>query len=139
MAETVLSPEIQTVSIGTTSFTLNGAFATLKALQLAFAKDIVQLQGGVLEMRQDELSKLIAVAAVASGEQTTVDDIGALMLDQIDITGTEYFLLKAAIMTWLAVSIAPKADREKKALEMVSRLKMLQTSASLGTTTNASA
>ncbi|MCE9566371.1 MAG: hypothetical protein K8U57_30475 [Planctomycetes bacterium] len=111
----------RTIAIGPRSLVLSGNFGTLKTIQHAFAQDLIPLQARIFEMRQDEIARLVALA---SG--TDEAEVGQLLLDELDVTSTDYLMLKAELMAWLAVAMTPKRDREKKVqatAEMLARLR----------------
>jgi hypothetical protein len=114
--------------------TLNGSFATLRAIQQAFGKDILNVQAGLLDMRQDEIARLISLA-------TGLDEllVGQTILDHYDIAGRDYRQLKAELMAWLAVAMTPKRDRKKKAEESQAIIDSLSDSPGPSTSSSASA
>lgn len=131
MSDNLVSPEQQLV-IGDQTYVLDGTFQTLKAIQHAFGQDILVVQARILDMRQDEITRLIAAA---SGKDEDV--IGQAILDQMDLAGTDYMLLKGGLLTWLALAMTPRRDREKKALALAETLERFK--ASRGETTRSSA
>jgi len=93
--------------------TLDGSFATLRAVQQAFRRDLIDVQAAVLDLRQDEIALLLALATGG-----TADECGALLLDEVGVTSPAYQMVKAHLMAWLAVAMSPKADREAKRKSM---------------------
>lgn len=129
----LITPD-KTITIGERSFTLVGSFEVLRDLQHAFAKDIIPLQASVMHMRQDQIAKLIAIAS-RSNEQ----EVGQLILDEMDVADSAYIVLKAEIMTWLLLAMTPKKDREKKSAEVAKIVEGIKANlSSLGTTTSES-
>lgn len=109
------------IQIGERKFTLVGSFKVLKELQHAFQRDIIPIQASVMHMRQDQIAKFIAIANAASSHSLTAptdEEIGQLILDEMDIADNDYIVLKAEIMTWLLLAMTPKRDREKKRPEL---------------------
>lgn len=101
-------------------FTLDGTFATLKAVQHAFREDLLAVQARVLDMRQDEVALLLA-----TGCQAEAEEVGTWVLDAVGLTGPEYRLLKGHLMAWLLVAITPRREREgqrRKLGELLGRL-----------------
>jgi hypothetical protein len=122
----------RTITIGDKSFVLDGSFGTLRAVQEAFDRDIFRLLLSIMDMRFDQVAKLVAIA---SGD--SADSVGQHIADTIGVMTSEYGVLKTQIFAWLNVALAPKADREKKSAEMETLVEK-QKSFSLGMTTNAS-
>ncbi|MBP3958337.1 hypothetical protein J8F10_24070 [Gemmata sp. G18] len=119
MTEHLVSPDYS-FTLADRSFTLDGSFATLKAVQHAFKEDLLAVQARVLEMRQDEIALLLATGC---GEKE--QDTGAWLLDEVGVTGTEYQLLRGHLMAWLLVAMTPKrerAERKKTMGELIGRL-----------------
>jgi hypothetical protein len=112
MTDHLVSPDY-TLPLGSKSYPLDSSFQTLKAIQHAFQQDLLPIQARVLDMRQDEIAKLIAIG---SGQPEI--EIGQAVLDEVGLTEAGYQLLKAHLMAWLYIAMAPKADREKKRKEM---------------------
>lgn len=135
MSDALVSPD-RDITIGKLSFTLSGSFQTLKALQHAFRMDLLPLQASILHMRQDEIAGLVAIA---SGKPELQDEIGQAILDELDVSGADYRMLKAELLAWLAVAMTPKRDREKKARDMARVIGSLKKPASRGKTTRGSA
>jgi len=108
----MVSPERQ-IKIGDKPYSLDSNFKTLRAIQHAFNQDILQVQIRILDMRQDEIARLIALGSGGNEEE-----IGQALFDEFDITSTEYQFLKAELLAWLAVAMTPKRDREKKSQQM---------------------
>jgi hypothetical protein len=104
-----VSPD-RDIQLGDLTIRLDGSFAALRAIQQGFGKDILLVQASILDMRQDEIARLIALA-------TGLDELllGQAILDNYDVTGRDYQRLKAELMAWLAVAMTPKRDRKKKA------------------------
>ncbi len=124
----LVSPE-RTVAVGPLSLALSGTFGTLKAVQHAFGRDVVQILLSVRDMRLDEVVKLLAVA---SGRPDDEELIGQTILDEIGIFSPGYTALKAELTGWLDLAISPERDREKKARALDGILAGLKTSASPG-------
>lgn len=122
MSEHFVTPDRQ-VAFGGRTFTLKGTFAVLRDMQHAFKQDLILLQSRVIDMRQDEIARLIAIAGGGNEEE-----IGQLVVDELDVTGTDYLMLKAELLAWLAVAMTPKRDREKKAQAMAELIERLRTS-----------
>jgi hypothetical protein len=112
MTDHLVSPDY-TLPLGTITYTLDPSFKTLKAVQHAFQQDLLPLQARVLDMRQDEIAKLIAI-----GSGQPEDEIGQAVLDEVGLTEAGYELLKAHLMSWLYIAMAPKVERQKKAKQM---------------------
>jgi hypothetical protein len=114
----MLSPN-RTITIAGKDYVLDGSFATLRAIQQAFDKDIVFVLTGILDMRLDDLATLIAVGA---GVPRDADAIGQAIVDTMDImrmrVDADYYLLKTELIAWLTVAVAPSAEREKKSADM---------------------
>ena len=111
-----LSPN-HTITIAGKDYLLDGSFATLRAVQEAFKKDIVFVLGSILEMRVDEIATLIAI-----GSSRDANAIGQDILDTMNVmhfrVDADYYLLKTRLISWLTVAITPKDAREKKRAEM---------------------
>lgn len=109
MTDHFVSPDRE-ITLGDLTIKLDGSFAALRAIQQGFGKDILVVQASVLDMRQDEIAKLVSLA-------TGLDELhlGQAILDNYDIAGRDYQRLKAELMVWLAVAMTPKRDRKKKA------------------------
>src|SRR5690242_19828139 len=105
----------RTVTVAGKQYTLDGSFATLRAVQEAFQKDVVQLLIGVMDMRLDEIARLVAVG---SGQPQAADAIGQSILDDMGTMTPEYVLLKTELTAWLYVAVSPQKDREKKSEQM---------------------
>lgn len=88
---------------------LPGDFATLRAVQHAFREDLIDIQSRILTMRTDEIALLLATALKAD-----VTETGQLILDEVGVTEPAYQMLKAHLMAWLHIAMAPKADREQR-------------------------
>ncbi|WP_020471461.1 hypothetical protein [Zavarzinella formosa] len=108
----------RTISLGDQQYVLDGSFATLRAVQEAFGEDVVQLLMRLMDMRVDEVAKLIGVA-----HGSPADEVGQIILDQVGRMTAAYGTLKIELLAWLNIAIAPKADREKKSAEMEAILK----------------
>lgn len=111
MTDHLVSPEY-TLPLGSKVYALDSSFKTLKAVQHTFAEDLLVIQARVLDMRQDEITKLVAI-----GTGRPEDDIGQAVLD-IGLMGVEYQLLKARLAAWLHIAMSPKPDREAMARSM---------------------
>lgn len=133
MTDHLVTPDRE-ITIGETSFTLRGSFEALRAVQHGFAQDVMLVQARVIDMRVDEVARLIALASGAKEE-----GVGQLLLDEVDVTSTDYLILKAELMSWLAIAMTPKRDREKKARAMAELLEGLRNPASRGGSTGSSA
>ena len=119
-------------------YCLSGSFNTLKELQQAFGKDIVQLQSGIHLMRLDEFAKLLAVLIRCSGHEADEVKIGGWLVDEVGIAGQEHELLRLRVMAFLAVAMTPSRDRQKKRAEMAAVIGEV-TQPSLGLNTDVSA
>jgi hypothetical protein len=122
----------RTIKIGAKEFVLDGSFGTLRAVQEAFSRDVLQLLFLIPEMRLDQIATLIHIG---SGKATPVDDIGQLIVDEIGAVTPGYASLKTELLAWINVAIAPKDAREKKRAEM----QAIIDKTSPGTTTSDSA
>jgi hypothetical protein len=133
VSDAQISPERQ-IAVGGQALTLDGSFRTLKAVQHGFGQDLLRVQARVLDMRQDEVARLLALA---SGLDE--DAAGQMILDEVDVAGAAYQMLKAELMAWLAVAMTPRADREKKARALDALIDKLRSPASRGGSTSSSA
>ncbi|CAN5263653.1 hypothetical protein BH10PLA2_BH10PLA2_00680 [soil metagenome] len=109
------------VTIADKQYTLDPSFATLRSIQQAFNLDIVAVQASILDMRQDEVAKLISL-----GSNANETEIGQAIFDELDVAGTDYFMLKAALLKWLAIAMTPKRDREKKSQQIIAIIDRLK-------------
>ena len=109
--DNMLSPS-RTIMLADKDYHLDGSFGGLRRVQESFDKDIVLILCDIMDMRVDEIAKLIAVAC--NGD---VDAIGNAILN-MGIMGNDYIVLKTELIAWLNVAVAPKKDREKKSAEM---------------------
>lgn len=132
MTDAQVSPS-RTVKIGKDSHKLDGAFATLRAIQEHFGQDIVEIVTRIMEMRLDETAALIAIGV---GRPHETDAIGQAIVDELGLS-TAYILLKTQLYAWLMVALAPKADREKK-VQQVEEIIAKARAVSPGATTSAS-
>jgi len=126
----MISPS-RTITIGDKQYVLDGSFGTLRTVQESFKRDVVDLVIGVMDMRLDEVAKLIAHAS-----NSIQDEIGQAILDNLG-QGNAYVLLKTELYAWLMVALAPKAEREKKSVQMDEIVQKAR-AAFHGQTTNAS-
>jgi hypothetical protein len=135
MTDALVSPS-RTVRIAGRDYRLDGSFATLRAVQEHFKRDVVIVWAGILDMRLDEVAALIAIGAGGKA-----DEIGQAVVDSMDVfdlrASADYYLLKSELVAWLAVAAAPKADREKKSAEFEAMLER-QKSGSPGPNTSGS-
>ena len=127
---TLVSPS-RTITIAGKGYVLDGSFGTLRAVQEAFQNDIVQVLLGVMDMRLDQVARLMAIGSGSDAEQ-----IGQAILDDAGAMSQQYAILKTELVAWLNVAVSPKADREKKRAEMDALIQ--KQSASLGPTINVS-
>jgi hypothetical protein len=114
--DALVSPS-RTIPVGGRQYVLDGSFATLRAVQEAFQEDVVHLLLRLMDMRLDEVAKVIAVAHAATRHAPsppTEDEIGQAILDDLGPMTAAYGALKSELFAWLNVAISPKADREKK-------------------------
>jgi hypothetical protein len=130
---TLVSPEVSLPLAGTT-YPLGTTFAALRSVEHAFKEDVLKVQARILDMTLSEIAKLVSVGTGVDEEK-----VGQLLLDEVDVSGVEYQLLKARLMGWLAIALAPKADREKKSAAVADMLNRLATPASRGKSTKPSA
>jgi hypothetical protein len=123
------------VTVGGKTYTLDGSFKTLKAVQHAFEKDVVDVQVEVYRgMRFDDMARLISVGIAGSGETPpALEAIEQEIVEEIGITETRYLLTE-----WLVLAMTPKRDREKKARAVAEAIAALRGD-SPGTTTGGSA
>lgn len=112
---TDVSPS-RTITIAGKDYVLDGSFATLRAVQQHFKKDVVQVLASIMDMRLDEIADLIAIAK--RDTTTTADEIGQQIMDQVGVMKRDYVSFKLQLLAWLNIAIAPKAEREKKSVEM---------------------
>ncbi len=133
MSEHFVSPDRE-ITLGDLTIRLDGSFAALRAIQQGFGKDILVVQASVLDMRQDEIARLISLA-------TGLDELllGQAVLDNFDIADRDYQRLKAELMAWLAVAMTPKRDRKKKAEASQAIIDRLSDSPGPSTSSSASA
>jgi hypothetical protein len=129
-----------TIKIANKEHVLDGSFATLRALQEHFKKDILFIQGNIYEMRLDELASLIAIA---SGKPLLTDAIGQDILNSMDIMlmrpDAPYWILKTEIISWLLIAIAPEHAREKKRTDVQQLIEKQKASRGVSTANSASA
>lgn len=118
MTDALVSPS-RTVTIGAKDYRLDGSFATLRAVQEYFRKDVVQLLVRMMDMRLDEVASLVAIA---SGNPDKPDEIGQLIVDELGTMTAAYGTLKTELFAWLNIAVSPKAEREKKSAEMTAIL-----------------
>lgn len=131
MTDHLVSPE-RAVTIGGKTYPLDCSFRTLKAIQHAFEKDILDVLTGVKDMRFDEHARLIQIGIGEGGP--TLEEIEQAIVDDIGIAAVRW-----EVQAWLAIAVTPKRDREKKAKEVTELLERLRGSvASLGETTSSS-
>ena len=104
---TLISPS-RTIQIAGKSYILNASFATLRAVQQRFNRDIVQILVGVMDMPLDFIADLIAI-----GSGQDADAIGQAILDDTGAMTKEYAVLKTNLIAWLTIAVSPKAEREK--------------------------
>jgi hypothetical protein len=123
----------RTIKIGDKEYVLDGSFATLRAVQEAFERDVLHVLFMIPDMRLDQVAKLIHIA---SGKGTSIDQIGEEIVDKVGAITPEYTHLKTELLAWLNVAIAPKNAREKKRQEMEALLESQR--ATLGKTTSES-
>lgn len=128
MTDHIVSPD-RDIKLGELSLTLSGSFAALRAIQQGFGKDILLVQTSILDMRQDEIARLIALASGGNEEQ-----IGQSLLDELGLAEMQYVQLKYELLTWLAIAMTPKRERKKKAEAMQQIINDL--TASLGQNTS---
>lgn len=136
MTDHLIDPS-RPVTIAGKAYTLDGSFKTLKAIQAAFEKDVVDVQVEAFRgMRFDDMAKLIHVGIEGSGEKPPArEDIEHEVVEEIGITETRYLLTE-----WLLVALTPKRDREKKAREVADAIARMKAAAdSLGASTGGSA
>lgn len=127
MSEHLLAPEMA-VKIAGTTYVLDGSFSTLKALQHAFSKDIVDIQADVMDMRLDEFAKMLSILVSCSGGTASEDEIGSWLVDEVGIgLSKEYLLLRVEIVGFLTLAMVPKRDRQKKRQEIVKMVEGVRT------------
>ena len=68
MTDALVSPS-RTVSVGPRQYTLSGSFATLRAVQEAFNQDVVRLLFRVMDMRLDEVARLVSIGSGAPADE----------------------------------------------------------------------
>ena len=127
---TLVTPS-RAISIGAKDYLLDGSFATLRAIQETLRLDVVQILINVMDMRLDEIARLIAI-----GSGGNADEIGQAIVDATGAITPEYALLKTNLVAWLNIAITPKADREKKRAEMEAIIASQTKSSSPGPTIN---
>ncbi len=125
---TQVSPS-RTITLAGKDYLLDGSFATLRAVQEFFGRDIVQILINVMDMRLDEISSLIAI-----GSKQDTNDIGQAILDSTGAMTTDYAILKTQLVAWLNVALTPKDAREKKSADMEA---LISKTLSRGPTTSA--
>ncbi len=106
--EHLLSPD-RPVTIGGKTYTLDGSFRTLKAVQHHFGKDILALAGEAmaLRLRFDELAALFHLAITGSGvEPPALEVIEQAVVEDIGINDAAFLAIE-----WLTAAVSPKKDR----------------------------
>lgn len=131
MTDALVSPS-RTIAIGGAEYRLDGSFATLRAVQEGFNRDLYEILISVMDMRLDEIARLIAIG---SGRAAESDAIGQAIVDEAGL-GTAYIVLKMEVQAWLTVAVTPKSAREKKSEEMTGIV--VSARASLGRNTSGS-
>jgi hypothetical protein len=121
------------LTIGSKTFSLDGSFATLRAIQEHFEKDLLDILSGVMHFHSSEIADLIAIGI---NDLSKSGEIGQAIADDVGLLTHDYSMLKARLTTWLHVAMTPKADREKKSAELQEKLG--KSAVSLGTTINSS-
>jgi hypothetical protein len=138
MADTLVSPS-RTITIAGKDYVLSGDFATLRAVQEGFGKDLVYVLPFVFDMRLDQIATLVAIGM---GRPDKADALGQDILDTMDLmdfkAGSPYSLLKMNLFAWLHVAMSPRDAREKKSAEMQAAIDK-QTADSPGPSTSDSA
>ena len=138
MTDHLVSPDAM-MSIAGKEYCLDGSFSTLKALQHAFGKDIVDVQSSIHLMRLDEFAKLLCILVECSGHRADEGVIGAWLVDEVGIVSYEQDGLRLRIMGFLAVAMTPNREREKKRSEMANLIAEHASISSLGENTEISA
>ena len=137
MSDHLLEPTIL-LKIAGKEYALDGSFNTLKALQQGFDKDIMDVWASVIHMRLDEFTKLVTMLIQCSGKSADESVIGQWIVDEVDVLGKEYRLLKAQVMNFLLLAMTPKIDRQKKRVELAEMIESMRLN-SLGLNTEDSA
>lgn len=101
----MMSPD-RPVTIGGQTYTLDGSFRTLKAIQTVTGKDVLDVLVDAIQgkHRFDDLANLIRLGIEGSGQQAP--DIAEIE--------QEIGIRQAAelVMEWLMAATSPKRDRE---------------------------
>lgn len=139
--DNLVSPDFE-LEIAGQKYLLDGSFGTLKAIQQAFNRDIVPFQASLLDLRNDELVKLLALLTHFAGptakplDETT---IGTWLLDEVGIVKSKAdIVLRVQLMAFLRIAMTPKQERQKKRTQMREWIDQMQ-AASPGESTDASA
>lgn len=125
MMDSALLEPARELSFAGKKYRAVGSFGVLRDIQQQFHQDILEIQARVIDMPLYEFVPLLTIAIKSSGHVFTEDAVGALLVDEVDITSKEYLYLKWEVMSWLALSVAPKADRKKKAEKLQQLLENL--------------
>lgn len=135
MTDYLVSPEWP-IEIEGKRYTLDCSFRTLKAIQHAFEKDILDVLTDVSSMRFDQHARLVEIGINGSGEKSpSIDVIEQAIVDEIGIG-----YIRHVLNAWLIISVSPKKDRPKKAKQVTELLqKMKEGVDSLGEITSSSA
>ncbi len=104
----LLSPD-RTVTLGGTTYTLDGSFRTLKAIQHHFGKEILAFAGDAmaLRLRFDELAALLHIGITGGGtEPPALEAIEQAVVEDIGINDAAFLAIE-----WLTAAVSPKKDR----------------------------
>jgi len=128
MSKHRISPEGE-IHIGAKTYRLKGSFTLVRDIEHAMDRDIVAVYTRLIAMRTSDLVKLIAVAINGSGYEVEEQEIGEAIFSEIGLNGRAMNVLRAELVAWLGVVIAPPDEREKKSKEMAARLDAMRQAA----------
>lgn len=108
MTDHLISPDRQ-VTIGKQTYTLDGSFKTLKAIQHAFGKDIllVLADSMLFRLKFDEVAQLFHIGITGSG--VTPPEAEVIEKDIIEEIGINE--ASELAMEWLTAATSPKRER----------------------------
>jgi hypothetical protein len=114
MTDHLVTPE-KTIEIAGKTYTLDGGFKALKAIQHATEIEILRfIKHEVASYPFDKLARVIAIGIQHSGQSAPpLESIEQAIVDDIGISEARFI-----VMEWLIIATSPKAERQKKALEL---------------------
>ncbi len=130
MAFKKISPEAN-IRIAGDDYYVIGSFDVLRAIEKTLQKDVLTIQNDVQTMGVGDLAALLAAAINTTGKDAIQESVLGQKLLDLGIQGSAYLLLKFDVMAWLAESIVPPDEREKKSLQM-KEMRLNLTTSSLG-------